>query len=136
MSMNLMRKLTGGAIVLMAFVFISFTQDDGDWEVPSKYLKMENPTEDNARNLKIGKALYSKHCKSCHGNQGLGDGPKAASLETFSGDFSSEEFQSQFDGALYYKTTFGKGEMPAFDKSISSDEDRWLIVRYMRTFAK
>lgn len=134
MSKNLFPKLLGGAIVMMAFVFVSFTQDDGKWEVPSKYEKMENPTEDNARNLKIGKALYSKHCKSCHGNQGLGDGPKAASLETFPGDFSSEEYQSQSDGALYYKTTFGKGEMPAYENSISSDEDRWLIVRYMRTF--
>ena len=34
-------------------------------------------------------ALYSTHCKSCHGKEGLGDGTKAAQLKTKSGDFSS-----------------------------------------------
>lgn len=124
------------AILFSMFSQVSFAQDEGDWEVPEKYQKMENPTDNSSRNMRIGKMLYAKHCKSCHGNEGLGDGPKAAALETFPGDFSSESFQSQTDGELYYKTTFGKGEMPAYDKTIQSDEDRWLIVHYMRTFAK
>ncbi|MDZ7741920.1 MAG: cytochrome c [Bacteroidota bacterium] len=124
------------AVIISAVFLLSFTQTDGNWEVPEKYKTMENPTENSKRNMRIGKMLYAKHCKSCHGNLGLGDGPKAASLETFPGDFSSEAFQSQTDGELYYKTTFGRDEMPAYEKNISSDEDRWIIVHYMRTFAR
>ena len=84
----------------------------------------------------IAKQLYSKHCKSCHGRTGLGDGPKAKELDTPSGDFSIDSFQSQSDGELFYKTTFGRDDMPAYDKKIKNDEDRWLIVHYMRTFKK
>mgnify|MGYP006282033987 CR=1 FL=1 len=123
-------------VLFSMFTQVSFAQEEGDWEVPEKYQKMENPTDNSSRNMRIGKMLYAKHCKSCHGNEGLGDGPKAAALETFPGDFSSESFQAQSDGELYYKTTFGRDEMPAYEKSIPSDEDRWLIVHYMRTFAE
>ncbi|MCF8236356.1 MAG: c-type cytochrome [Bacteroidales bacterium] len=133
--MKTFNKLFTAAVLISALFLVSFVQDDDTWMVPEKYKTMENPTENSSRNMKIGKMLYSKHCKSCHGNQGLGDGPKAASLDTYPGDFSSEEFQSQSDGELYYKTTFGRDEMPAYENTISSDEDRWLIVHYMRTFA-
>lgn len=105
------------------------------WDVPTKYVKMENPTEAD-EDLAIGKQLYMKHCKSCHGKTGLGDGPKAAELDTPSGDFSAEAFQSQSDGELFYKTSFGRDDMPAYDKKIPEEEDRWLVVNYMRTLSK
>jgi len=107
------------------------------WNVPTKYKKMENPTDpQDKEGLMIGKQLYTKHCKSCHGKVGLGDGPKAAELDTPSGDFSIDKFQSQSDGELYYKTIFGRDDMPSYDKKIPDEEDRWLVVNYMRTFAK
>jgi len=103
-----------------------------EWVVPAKYLTMKNPitaTTDAA----IGKSLYSKHCKSCHGSEGYGDGTKAKEMKGDLGDFSTAKFQKQSDGALFYKTSFGRDDMPAFDKKLPSDEDRWLVVNYMRT---
>lgn len=124
-------------VFFLAALSLSFTNVDQEaWEVPGKYKKMENPTEFDSEGKAIGRAAYNKHCKSCHGKTGLGDGPKAAELDTPSGDFSLAAFQDQSDGELYYKTTFGRDDMPAYDKKIPSDEDRWLIVSYMRTFAK
>jgi mono/diheme cytochrome c family protein len=114
----------------------SFTVFQEKWEVPAKYESMKNPTEGDKENLAIGKQLYDKHCRSCHGKEGLGDGTKAGELETPTGDFSAEDFQKQSDGALFYKTTTGRGDMPEFAKKIGSDEDRWLIVNYLRTFAE
>ena len=67
---------------------------------------------------------------------GLGDGPKAAQLETFPGDFSTEEFQAQSEGAVYYKSFVGRDEMPNFEKKITDEEDQWAIVNYMRTMKK
>ena len=108
------------------------TTNISDWKVPAKYLTMKNPTNPKV-DLAIGKSLYSKHCKSCHGDEGYGDGPKADDMKGDLGDFSTKAFQAQSDGALFYKTSFGRDDMPAFDKKLSLDEDRWLIVNYMRT---
>lgn len=121
------------AIVFMAFAFPQDQKKAAPWEIPSKYEKMENPYAGDADLVKPGKMLYSKHCKSCHGSKGLGDGPKAAQLETFPGDFSSDEFQGGTDGALYYKSFVGRDEMPNYEKKIVDDEDRWAIINYLRT---
>lgn len=122
-----------GIISFALFSFKSVIQEE--WKVPDKYVNMENPT-DPTEDLKIGKSLYSKHCKSCHGKEGYGDGTKAEEVEGDLGDFSSEEFQEQTDGTLFYKSTFGRDDMPEYTKKMPDDEDRWLIVNYMRTLAE
>jgi len=122
-----------GILSLVFYSFTSFVQDE--WVVPDKYIKMKNPTNPKD-DIAVGKSLYDKHCKSCHGKEGYGDGTKAEGLKGDLGDFSTEEFQSQSDGALYYKTTIGRGDMPEFTKKIPDDEDRWLVVNYMRTLAE
>ena len=111
----------------------SFSADIQEkWVVPAKYVNMKNPTDPKA-DLSIGKSLYDKHCKSCHGKEGYGDGPKAKEVKGDLGDFSSAEYQAQTDGELFYKTSFGRDDMPEFTKKMPDDEDRWLIVNYMRT---
>jgi len=126
------------SVMVMGIFFLginAFTiqSDSDEWVVPEKYQKMQNPTDaDDDENLEIGEELYMKHCKSCHGKEGLGDGPKAKEQEGELGDFSSEDFQAQSDGALFYKTTIGRDDMPNYDKKMPDDEDRWLIVNFMR----
>lgn len=132
-----MKKIKTLAIIgIISFALYSFTtvvQDD--WKVPAKYEKMKNPT-DPSKDLSIGKSLYDKHCKSCHGKSGLGDGPKANEVDGKLGDFSSKKFQSQSDGALFYKSYIGRDDMPNYEKKIPDEEDVWLIVNYMRTLKK
>jgi mono/diheme cytochrome c family protein len=122
-----------GVISFALYSFTTLVQEE--WKVPTKYENMKNPT-DPSEDLSIGKSLYNKHCKSCHGKEGYGDGPKADEMEGEIGDFSTEEFQAQSDGALYYKTTIGRDDMPEYTKKMPDDEDRWLIVNYMRTLAE
>lgn len=115
----------------------AFTADQTEWVVPAKYKTMQNPTDAaDEDNLEIGEELYMKHCKSCHGKEGLGDGPKAEEQKGELGDFSSEEFQAQSDGDLFYKSKIGRDDMPDFSKKISEDEDMWFIVNYMRTLGE
>lgn len=129
--MKTIKILIPVAIVALAlYAFDKPVQDE--WEVPEKYVNMKNPTDPSV-DLNIGKALYKKHCQSCHGSEGYGDGNKAAGLKGDLGDFSSEEFHAQTDGELFYKTSFGRGDMPEYTKKMPDDEDRWLIVNYMRT---
>ena len=120
-------------ISLGLYSFTSYVQEE--WKVPAEYENMKNPVPAD-QDKAIGKSLYSKHCKSCHGAEGYGDGPKADDLDGDLGDFSSEDFQAQSDGALYYKTTIGRDDMPEYTKKMPNDEDRWLIVNYMRTLAE
>ncbi len=120
-------------IGVVSFTFYSFTSIVQEkWVVPDKYVNMKNPT-DPKKDLNIGKSLYDKHCKSCHGKEGYGDGPKAAELKGDLGDFSSEEFHEQTDGEIFYKSYFGRDDMPNFEKKIPYEEDMWLVVNYMRT---
>ena len=119
-----------GAVIFMLYSFSSVLQEE--WVVPEKYQNMKNPTDPSV-DLSVGKSLYAKHCQSCHGKEGYGDGKKADEVDGDLGDFSSEEFQAQTDGALFYKSTFGRDDMPDYTKKMPDDEDRWLIVNYMRT---
>ncbi len=123
-------------LFLMSWMIPQEQKKGEPWEIPSKYKKMENPYKDDASLNKVGKMLYAKHCKSCHGSKGLGDGPKAKQLETFPGDFSTAEFQEQPEGVLWYMTYIGRDEMPGFEKKIPDEEDQWAVVNYMHTFAK
>lgn len=108
-----------------------------DWVVPANYKTMKNPTDPKDKeNLAIGKSLYAKQCSSCHGSKGWGDGSKAPELKGDLGDFSTAGTQNQTDGELFYKITEGRDDMPGFKKKIPSDEDRWLVVNYLRTLAK
>jgi mono/diheme cytochrome c family protein len=119
-------------LFLMAFVTKSTFQKE--WKVPDADKNKVNPIKGDAGSLANGKALYNTHCKSCHGNKGKGDGPKAAQLDTESGDFSLAAFQAQTDGALFYKTKVGRKDMPSYKTKIPDANDIWAIVNYMRTF--
>ena len=103
------------------------------WPVGDKDKAMKAPAK---ADVTTGKELWAKHCKSCHGSKGLGDGPKAATLKTNPGDFSSAAFQAYTDGELFFRTNKGRDEMPAYEKKIPEANDRWALVAFMRTLKK
>src|SRR5687767_11125774 len=90
-------------IVIIGTAFTFKLQEKKPWPVPDNYKKMKNPVASNAESIADGKALWTTHCKSCHGSKGLGDGPKAAQLKTEAGDFSKADVQTQTDGSIFYK---------------------------------
>lgn len=106
------------------------------WVVPDASVKKTNPVKADAESLKDGKELWGKHCASCHGKAGAGDGSKAAELETEMQNFSTDLVQKQSDGSLFYKISEGRKEMPTFKKKIPDDADVWSLVNYIRTLKK
>ena len=131
-----MKKLLAAVSFLgIAFVFMGFgnLKPQEPWPVPDKYVKMANPVKSDAASIAEGKELYVKHCQSCHGKKGKGDGPKAAQLDTDSGDFTTADFQKQSDGAIFYKTVEGRKDMPSFKKKIPDQDEVWSVVNYVRT---
>jgi cytochrome c553 len=77
-----------------------------------------------------GEAIFIKSCQSCHGTPGKGN---FALLNPSPGDPSTEKFQNQLDGDLFFKLTTGRGLMPSF-KNLLKEEDRWKLVSYIRSF--
>jgi mono/diheme cytochrome c family protein len=136
------RKIFSSIMVLAASVTIlSFTlprqsTEKDPWPVPDKYLKMKNPVKADKESLEEGKQIWTKHCQSCHGKKGKGDGPKAAQLKTTPDDMTKPDVQKQPDGAFFYKTLQGRKDMPSFKKKISDQDDIWSVVNYLRTFKK
>ena len=119
-------------IAAFALTIVAFTIPQEKWEVPAKYKSMKNEYAGEDEDG-IGEELYAQHCKSCHGKEGYGDGTKAKELDTEMRDLTAEEVQGQNDGELFYKAIIGRDEMPNFEKKIRDDEDRWMVINYLRT---
>lgn len=123
------------SLIFMSFMLFAFApSDQKPWNVPAKYKSMKNPVKSDPTSINAGKALYAKHCKSCHGGKGIGDGPKAASLKTKIRSFASKEFKGQTPGEKYYESFVGRDEMPNFEKKVLDESDRWSLVNYIDAF--
>jgi mono/diheme cytochrome c family protein len=122
--------------LIVANLAFKYKADHKPWPVPDKFKNMKNPVASNAESIAAGKALWTTHCKSCHGAKGMGDGVKASQLKTEPGDFTKAVVQAETDGELFYKISEGREDMPAFKKKIPDEEDRWSVVNFTRTFKK
>lgn len=128
-----MKLLTTMSIGVFLLTTMGFNYAQEPWVAPAKFVKMANPVKFDATVLAEGKSLWVKHCQSCHGKKGLGDGSKAAQLKTEPGNFTKASFQEQTDGTLFYKTMEGRDDMPSFKKKIPDQEDIWKLVHFMRS---
>ena len=131
-------KLRFAAFMVVTLIFISANmamaqKAGGPWTVPAKYKSMKSTVKAGDPSINtVGKDLFAKHCKSCHGTKGLGDGPKSASLKTIVPSFADKKFKAQADGDIYYQTFVGRDEMPNFEKKILDEADRWALVNYIK----
>jgi mono/diheme cytochrome c family protein len=97
--------------------------------------RLKNPVPATAVALAAGKHLYAENCQKCHGERGDGHGEKAAELSVAPTDFTNaREIEELADGQLFEEITKGHLPMPAFEDRLS-EEERWQLVDYVRTFA-
>jgi mono/diheme cytochrome c family protein len=95
---------------------------------------LKNPLKNNAAAAAEGKKLYTQYCVVCHGEKGKGDGPSVAGLQKKPANHTTEEFQKQSDGVIFWKISNGSSPMPGF-KSALKTKQMWQLVNYTRTFA-
>lgn len=76
----------------------------------------------------LGQPLYQTHCASCHGIDGEGVVPGARNFNDL--DYMRGETPADF----YAAVTEGRGAMPSFQDTLSSDE-RWDVVLYTWRFS-
>ena len=101
--------------------------------VPEEYANLQSP-ELLASDLGTGGELYAKMCATCHGEDGLGDGPSAAALDPAPSPIAHTSTMLS-DGYLYWRIAEGGAEfkttMPAWKDSLTEDEI-WALIGYMR----
>jgi mono/diheme cytochrome c family protein len=129
-----MKKLLFAALtIVFAMSLFSFiAAEKKPWDVPAKYKSMKIQKKGDPASIALGKTLYTKYCKSCHGS-GKGDGAKASSLKTKMEDFTAPAFKALPDGSKYFMSFVGRDEMPNFEKKIVDEEERWAVVNYMNS---
>ncbi len=106
----------------------------GNWNVPIVARDLANPIPQNDQTIPKAAEVYAKHCVSCHGKQGRGDGTQEKvgySLQSILTTPTQPGNEPLTDGELYWKITHGVGKMPAFAGKLTDDE-RWLVVNHMR----
>ena len=127
------------ALIFTAILFIAANvamaqKAGGPWTIPAKYKSMKSTVKAGDPSIAtVGKDLYLKNCKSCHGAKGLGDGPKSASLNTAIASFATAKFKALAPGDVYFQSYVGRDEMPNFEKKIPDEADRWALVAYIKS---
>jgi len=78
-----------------------------------------------------GAFVFSTFCVTCHGPQGLGDGPVAKMGVPPPPSLLTEKALNTPDGQMYHIITFGQGNMAAYAAQVERD-DRWRVIAYIR----
>jgi mono/diheme cytochrome c family protein len=113
----------------------------GAWKAPPAEKARVNPVERTAATILKGQVLYQKHCASCHGAKGKGDGEAAASALEPPADLTDRDLQARLsDGEILWKMTTGLRDggdviMPAIAQRVPLEEDRWKLVLFVRSLA-
>jgi cbb3-type cytochrome c oxidase subunit III len=95
--------------------------------------KLKNSEPANAESIEAGKKLYARHCASCHGQSGKGDGGMALSGGTPS-DLTDETWDyGSTDGEIFVAIRDGvSSDMLAYKEKLS-EKQIWQIVHFIRS---
>lgn len=123
------------AITILFIIFVSYSPQQTEWKAPESAKSMKNPISADAASIAAGKTVYVKECLQCHGKKGLGDGPNSATLDKSPEPLNTAKVKNHTDGELFWKIKEGRKPMPSTKKTLTDDQ-RWQVVDYIRTFNK
>jgi putative copper export protein/mono/diheme cytochrome c family protein len=94
-----------------------------------------SPTGFSAQSIATGESLFAANCAACHGAEGHGDGPAAASLKTMPADLTADHIYEHPDGDLFWWITHGIDTgMPAFGDQLD-EQSRWSLIDFIHANA-
>ena len=130
-----LRKILLGLAFAATATFV--LAQGSDWRAPASAANRPNPVPANANTIALGQKLYTANCFTCHGAEGNGDGPGAATLEKKPANLGQRiKSTGETDGELFWKISEGRAPMVTW-KAQLTETQRWELVNYIRaTFAK
>jgi len=100
---------------------------------PTTYFR--SPVGYTADSIVHGATLYHRHCASCHGAHGRGDGPAVAALTTLPPDLTEHVLHHREGDLLWWlKDGIPGTPMPGFGARVG-DEGLWDVLNYLRAEA-
>jgi cbb3-type cytochrome c oxidase subunit III len=95
--------------------------------------KIKNPEMNTTESVEAGKKLYARHCASCHGPNGKGDGGMALSGGTPS-DLTDDAWDyGATDGEIFVAIRDGvSSDMLAYKEKLS-EKQIWQVVNFLRS---
>jgi mono/diheme cytochrome c family protein len=135
---GLRRRADRRPLQLAAAAFLVLGLGLGGVRVAEAYrLSLPNPQPATSQSLARGQEIYeTAGCASCHGLSGRGDGPDGRLLRPRPADFRVHLAAGHTDRELFDWISNGVSgtAMPPFRDTLSED-DRWHVINYIRTFA-
>ncbi len=116
------------------------------WPSPSLWLTVAVPTSFHAsptgftvESIARGARVYAAQCAACHGADGRGEGPLAATLHRWPPTMASALLSRRADGELFWHVLYGMRDdqgvtMPGFSARLS-DREIWAALDYMRVLS-
>ena len=105
--------------------------------IPAPYRSLRDQRPDTHAKLWRGRDVFDRHCASCHGWSGHGNGPDAFALVPAPADLEwlARTPAARSQPYIYWSIAEGGGrfdsEMPAFKQTLSKDEI-WAVTAYLR----
>ncbi|MBR8329652.1 cytochrome c, partial [Burkholderia cenocepacia] len=106
--------------------------------VPTSFQR--DPAPFSVSNVMRGAHLYTQHCAACHGADGRGEGPLAATLAHWPPTFAGALLARRLDGELFWRVRHGTQDehsaptMPGFAATLGP-QDTWAVLDYLKALA-
>lgn len=117
------------------------------WPSPALLLAPAHPTSFHAspsgytaQGIERGRLLYNQNCMACHGADGGGEGPRAASLPMWPPNLNGALLWRRTDGDLLWRVLHGMRDrhgqetMPGFAGQLGADEV-WQVLDFLQANA-
>lgn len=130
------RLIAAGLVVVVSFWLLSAITAANVEQEPKRNpeaQKLKNPEPANDESVEAGKKLYQRHCASCHGPQGKGDGSLALAGGTPS-DLTDETWDyGSTDGEIFVAIRDGVSTDMLAYKDKMTEKQIWQTVHYLRS---
>ncbi len=99
------------------------------WDLVATVFSLGTPPEV----VENGRIIYEENCLACHGEDGRGDGPEAATATADPGDLASLRYWYSRSNEIVFTNLL---DVAIVDHQNELDEDAlWDVIDYMRTFS-
>jgi len=116
-------------------------------ETGRKFIALKTVDTNADASANAGRGIYQQNCASCHGLDGMGEGPNAISLEKKPPNLTRPFYKQYSDEFWFYRITEGVpgtrmprwgdgGSLTDARGGILTHEQRWYLVAYLKTLQK